>query len=110
MSLVLIVGDHVDPQDTIEESLAKAGHEVLVAPNARVARDLLRRFPVDLILVDDELAAEGPASLAADARRREVPMLATTAFDTSMPLSEAALRASYPSPFLSDQSRQIMMR
>jgi CheY-like chemotaxis protein len=81
---ILVIDDHL-PNLTLTKAVLEAGgYEVTTAEDAEGAQDLLVGTPPDLILVD--IALPGMNGLAftrwlkADARLREIPVLALTAF------------------------------
>ena len=52
MAHVLVVDDDPDLQDALAEAVAIAGHDVRVASNGKEALEVMRRHPVELVLLD----------------------------------------------------------
>ncbi|HZT72988.1 MAG TPA: response regulator [Terriglobales bacterium] len=81
---VLVVDDNATNRKLISDLLAFAGYEILGAADAEEAQALLRRVRPDLILMDIALPGMDGLTLTrqlkADARTREIPIVALTAF------------------------------
>ena len=81
---VLVVDDNATNRKLISDLLAFAGYEILGAADAEEAQALLRRERPDLILMDIALPGMDGLTLTrqlkADARTREIPVVALTAF------------------------------
>ena len=54
-SRILVVDDYLDIRILLERTIRRDGHQVLVAPDAESAMDMLSSNPVDVVLTDVEL-------------------------------------------------------
>lgn len=80
---ILVVEDEPGIQEVLKFNLGQHGHDVLVAPDAEEALNLLRGAMPDLILLDWMLPGMSGIELArrvrADARLKNVPIIMLTA-------------------------------
>jgi CheY-like chemotaxis protein len=85
---ILLAEDNAANQDLAVRRLARAGHQVTVAPNGCVALDLLERERFDLMLLDVQMPVLDGLTTAAAVRRQEkltggrLPIIALTASDS----------------------------
>jgi CheY-like chemotaxis protein len=86
---ILLAEDNAANQDLAVRRLARAGHQVTVAPNGCVALDLLERERFDLMLLDVQMPVLDGLTTAAAVRRHEkltgghLPIIALTASDSA---------------------------
>jgi len=79
MACILVVEDSDQVLDIIVETLSEAGHRVLRAASAEVARLLLASEPIDLLLADCLLGGPDRGdALAVHAKELGVPSILTT--------------------------------
>jgi adenylate cyclase len=82
---LLIVDDNKVNRLLLSRSVEMLGHRVTLAENGRIALDLLRREPVDLLLLDIEMPElDGFAvleQLKADLQLRELPVIVTSSVE-----------------------------
>lgn len=79
-SHILVVDDDTGIRDLLQRFLSKEGFRVSVAADAAEARDRLRCFHFDLLVVDVMMPGESGLELTRDLRRRSgVPILMLTA-------------------------------
>ena len=82
---ILVVDDNAANREMLSRRLARAGHRVHVVANGPDALTLLRREPVDLVLLDVLMPQmsgyEVLQQLTADSRLREIPVVMISALD-----------------------------
>lgn len=82
---ILVVDDNRMNRMMLARSLEQQGHRVSFAENGRQALEMLQDHPMDLVLLDIEMPEmngyEVLAQLAADSRRRDLPVIMITAVD-----------------------------
>jgi two-component system OmpR family response regulator len=79
-SRVLVVDDHADIRDPLAAFLRRHDLEVLTAADAATARTLLRRYPIDLVVLDVMLPGEDGLSLCRHlAETTSTPVILLTA-------------------------------
>ncbi|HSU67539.1 MAG TPA: response regulator [Tepidisphaeraceae bacterium] len=78
---VLLAEDGIDNQRLICLHLRRAGASVKVAPDGKVAIDLLQREPFDLVLMDMQMPQVNGCDATRELRRRgiQIPVVALTA-------------------------------
>jgi CheY-like chemotaxis protein len=81
---VLVVDDHPTNLKLVSDVLAFDGYQILKARNAEEAQEVVRTSPPDLILMDIALPGMDGLTLTrklkADARTRDIIVVALTAF------------------------------
>jgi CheY-like chemotaxis protein len=99
MSRVLVVDDDPDLQDALAEAVAIAGHDVRVASNGREALEVMRRHPVELVLLDMMMPVMDGQQFRAEQRRdptiAHVPVIVVSAA-SPIPVVDAAAILSKP--------------
>jgi len=82
---LLVVDDNKVNRLLLARSLEQQGHRVASAANGRVALEMLRRDPVDLVLLDIEMPEmdgfEVLEALVADAQLRDTPVIVTSSHE-----------------------------
>jgi two-component system cell cycle response regulator DivK len=85
MPRVLVVDDVPDNRDIYAEYLRFKGYEVLTAEDGQLALEAATSHPLDVIVMDLALPVldgwEATRRLKADARTRDIPVIALTAHD-----------------------------
>src|SRR4029453_1950774 len=82
---LLVVDDNKVNRLLLARSLEQQGHQVTMAENGRVALDMLRREPFDLLLLDIEMPEmdgfQVLEQLKADRRLRDTPVIVTSVIE-----------------------------
>jgi two-component system response regulator PilR (NtrC family) len=91
---ILIVEDETVLRESLAELLAEEGHTVKQAENGKVARELVLKEPVDLVLTDVRMPEMDGLTLLGHLRQilPETPVIVVTAYGT-VESAVAALRA-----------------
>ncbi|MCP3104760.1 response regulator [Myxococcus sp. K15C18031901] len=113
-SLVLLVEDHVDSRELLEEFLTLEGFTVETAGNGQSAWERLRRPPCpDAVLLDLMMPVmsgwELMRHVREDARLRELPVVVVSGAGSSQPLPEGVL-ATVPKPVDLGELRATLAR
>jgi DNA-binding response OmpR family regulator len=69
VALILVIEDDAMVRCVIYRSLAQAGHAVLEAPDAAIARKLLHALDAEVVIADVHLPGEDGVSAMTDIRR-----------------------------------------
>jgi CheY-like chemotaxis protein len=69
MAQILVVDDDVQTRKTLRLVLESAGHEVVEAPNGKVAMSLYKETPVHLVIADMIMPQAGGAETIASLRK-----------------------------------------
>lgn len=103
---VLVVDDNAANRDLLARRLAREGHAVEIAAGGGIALDLVRDEDFDLILLDilmpDMSGYDVLATLKADPRTREIPVIMISALDDVQSIVrciEAGAADYLPKPF-----------
>jgi DNA-binding response OmpR family regulator len=100
---VLIVDDEYGLADMLRETLREDGYEVSLAINGRLAFDILRERPVDLVITDLMMPVMDGAELAAAIRAEEgmrgTAVLLMTSLPSRMPDRSGLYDAIIRKPF-----------
>src|SRR5882672_9835251 len=82
---LLVADDNKVNRLLLTRSLELQGHSVQTAENGRIALELLRRDPFDLMLLDMEMPEmtgfEVLEHLSADAKLRDLPVIVTSSLE-----------------------------
>jgi CheY-like chemotaxis protein len=113
-SLVLLVEDHVDSRELLEEFLTMEGYTVETAGNGRTAWERLRQLPCpDAVLLDLMMPVmsgwELMRHVRGDARLSKVPVVVVSGAGGSQPLPEGVL-AAVPKPVDLGELRATLAR
>jgi CheY-like chemotaxis protein len=84
---VLCVENHLEELAVLQEILEAIGYEVMAATTARQALDLVRRRPIDGVLLDYDLPDANGLSLRAEIKRirPHIPVLMLAGVGTQTP-------------------------
>ncbi len=83
MATILVADDDRMTRQLLESCLRTAGHAVVIAKDGREAIELLRRYPIDLVLMDmnmPELDGWTAACMINQDYRERVPVIAVTSY------------------------------
>ncbi|WP_353808821.1 sensor histidine kinase [Agromyces sp. SYSU T00194] len=93
VATVLVVDDTMIPRATLARGVAHEGHRVIEASDGREALDLLRREPVDMVLLDLVMPEvdgfEVLETMRADAALRDIPVLVVSATEATDDVARA---------------------
>lgn len=113
-SLVLLVEDHADSRELLEEFLTLEGFQVETAGNGASAWERLRRPPMpDAVLLDLMMPVmsgwELMRHVREDSRLRTLPVVVVSGAGSSQPLPEG-VRAAVPKPVDLGELRDTLTR
>ncbi|MCY1018918.1 response regulator [Pyxidicoccus sp. MSG2] len=113
-SLVLLVEDHADSRELLEEFLTLEGFQVETAGNGLCAWERLRRPPMpDAVLLDLMMPVmsgwELMRHVREDSRLRTLPVVVVSGAGSSQPLPEG-VRATVPKPVDLGELRDTLTR
>ncbi len=83
MATILIIEDEPALCDLIALNVKMVGHLAITRPDGQDVEDILRRYTVDLIILDVMLPGEDGFSLIERIRRFDVPVIFLTALDSA---------------------------
>lgn len=113
-SLVLLVEDHADSRELLEDFLTLEGFTVETACNGQTAWERLRRQPCpDAVLLDLMMPVmsgwELMRHVREDARLRSLPVVVVSGAGNAQPLPEG-IRAAVPKPVDLGELRETLAR
>ncbi len=91
MAQILIAEDEKDIRELVGFTLKLTGHTAILAGNGREAIDILKKDPVDLILMDLRMPVmtgrEAAEAIKKDPKTRDIPIIFMTAKDQDPAIS-----------------------
>jgi DNA-binding response OmpR family regulator len=78
---ILVVEDEPDVRDILDYLFSSAGYSVHTATNAGAAREVIGRYPTDLVVLDVELPDESGLTLCREIRPRGIPVIMVSSHD-----------------------------
>ncbi len=115
MAHILVVDDKEMMRDSLQATLAMAGHEVVASSGAHEALEQLGAFPFDMIITDLKMPRMDGLMFIEEIRKRsnEIPIVMMTAYASIATAVEAMRKGAYDyiqKPFDADQIQLLVDR
>jgi DNA-binding NtrC family response regulator len=114
---ILVVDDEMDVLDLVSQTLEPLGHDVLQAVDADIAKTILLKQEIDLLISDIKMPGKDGLALVEETRKvikyRNLPVILFTGFHTKENVEQAVqleVDGFLAKPFKSDQLRNLVAK